>query len=78
MYNRISSAQKFQKARSRLQTPDPHTGCTNSRHNRTIFGGLANWLSGFGTAVEDNINMHLTETVEEGIDWIHVAGEKGK
>jgi hypothetical protein len=31
------------------------------------------------TAVfQDNINMHRKETVDEGIDWIHVAGDKGK
>jgi len=76
MDDRISSVQMFRKARSRIQTPDVSSR-THKQGVQTV-GGLANWLPGLYTAVEDNINMHLKETVKEGIGWIHVAGDKRK
>jgi len=81
--DRISSAHMFRKARSRLQTPDVrsrthNTGCTNITYCRKYLVAGLTGCRDLYTAVEDNINMHLKETVDEGIDWIHVVGGKGK
>jgi hypothetical protein len=77
MDDRISSAQMLQTARSRLQTPDVRSK-TQTQALQTFGTAGLTGCRDLCAAVEDNINMHLTETVDEGIDWIHVAGGKGK